>query len=245
MHNQSTQPDFVSNSCRTISGQLAEWGIEFSSDRVAQLTTDQRDELQTWINAGVDADEEYQERFVSLPEFMENELLEMKGALAGESQEAIIEHAINAYEAEAAITENPYLFDTSAWHLWRTAYCRWHHGESLEFPEERTEHALASENQQTISEIHEQLIQLAPQLSQTEHSLKQLRHQLKQTKRQRHAFRKQQTRLLHQLCESFDSVTKTVPANEENLQPAEAVSQNPGNRQPSPRVASTTGQSIA
>lgn len=228
MHNDSTQPDFVSNSCRTISGQLAEWGIEFSQDRVAQLTSDQRDGLQTWINAGIDADEEYQEAFAPLPEFMENELLEMNGTLGGDSQETIIEQAINAYEAETSITENPYLFDTDAWHLWRTAYCCWHRGESLDFPDELAARVLESEKQNTISEIHQRLIQLAPQLNQAEHSLKQLRRQLKQIKHQRKTFRKQQTLLLHQLYESFECVSETNSTDEIEFksESTEDVSQN-------------------
>ncbi|WP_339730080.1 hypothetical protein [uncultured Gimesia sp.] len=247
MQNQSPQSDFVSDACRTISGQLAEWDIDFSQDRVAQLSPDQREELQTWINAGVDADDEYREIFTSLPEFMENELLEMNGALAGESQEAIIEQAINAYEAEAAITENPYLFDTSAWHLWRTAYCRWHRGESLDSLEEQAECALECDDLQSMSDIHQRLTQLAPQLSHTEHSLKQLRRQLKQTKRQRNTFRKQQTQLIHQLCESFATVIETVPAEEieTESESAEEVSPNHEKKetQQTPRVPSTAGQS--
>ncbi|WP_299463004.1 hypothetical protein [uncultured Gimesia sp.] len=208
MQNQPAQPDFVSNSCRTISGQLAEWGIEFSQDRVAQLTTEQRSELQTWINAGVDADEAYQEEFASLPEFMENELLEISGHLSAEPQKTIIEQAINAYEAETPLTGNPYLFDTSAWHLWRKAYCRWHRGETLDFSEETAASPFESDDQHTLSEITQQLIQLTPQLHQAEQSLKQLRRQWKQTKRQRNVFRKQQSRLLLQLCESSGAIKK-------------------------------------
>ncbi|QDT45757.1 hypothetical protein Pan241w_58850 [Gimesia alba] len=245
MQNQSTQPDFVSNACRTISGQLAEWGIDFSQDRVAQLTPIQREELQNWINTGVDADEGYREAFTSLPEFMENELLEMRGALAEKGQETIIEQAINAYESEAAITENPYLFDTSAWHLWRAAYCRWHHGESLDFPEEQTEVAAENENQKPVSVIQQALIQIAPQLSQAEHSLKQLRRQLKQTKRLRNSYRKQQALLILELCESFDSVSESLPAVEKESGVAEniAIVPKPEETQASPQVTSTTGYS--
>ncbi len=229
MQNQPAQPDFVSNSCRTISGQLAEWGIEFCQDRVAQLTTAQRSEMQTWINAGVDADEAYQEEFASLPEFMENELLEMSGHLSNEPQETIIEQAVNAYEAGTPLTGNPYLFDTSAWHLWRKAYCRWHRGETLDFPEETAASPLESDDQHTLSEITHQLIQLTPQLHQTEQSLKQLRRQWKQTKRQRNVFRKQQSRLLLQLSESSGAVTKvnSVPLQATETQPATAVKPEP------------------
>ncbi|QDV53822.1 hypothetical protein [Gimesia fumaroli] len=228
MQNQSTQPDFVSNACRTISGQLAEWGIAFSQDRVAQLKPDQRNELQNWINASVDADEEYREAIASLPEFMESELLEMCGALSNEGQETIIEQAINAYEADAAITENPYLFDTNAWHLWRAAFCRWHHGEPLDFPGEQTKDAIEIENQNLVSEIQQTLIQIAPQLSQAERTLKQICHQLKQ-----------QVQLTHQLCESFESSAETVPAVEENV----SLNHEKEDAQKSSRAAPTTGYS--
>lgn len=207
MKNQTEQSTLVSNTHRTISGQLAEWGIEFSQDRVSQLSVEQQSELQTWINVGVDADESYQTTFASLPEFMENELLEMSGALSTEPQETIVEQAINAYEAEALITNNPYLFDTAAWHLWRKAYCHWHHGESLEFANECILNSDKNEYQSTASDTHQQLIQLFPQLNQTEQSLKKLRHKLKKTKKQRKTFIQQQSQLLHQLCESFGSVT--------------------------------------
>lgn len=244
MRNQTTQPDFISKECHTISGQLAEWGIEFSQDRVVQLTTEQRSELQTWINVGVDADEAYQEEFASLPEFMENELLEMSGELSTEPQASIIEQAINAYEAETPITDNPYLFDTSTWHLWRKAYCRWHRGETLDFPAECTPCSLENEDPQTITEITQQLTRLTPQLNQAEHSLKQLRHQLRNTKRQRNIIRKQQTLLLHQLCESFGSVNETLPSAGAELESAMEVSLNHKiqKAQQSPHVTSTTGQ---
>ena len=205
MQNQTAQPNVVSDECRTISGQLAEWGIEFSLDRVVQLTIAQRNLLQNWINAGVDADEKYQERFESLPEFMENELLEMSGQLSTEPLELIIEQAINAYEAEAPITSNPYLFDTNTWHLWRKAYCHWHRGETLDFSEETKPDSPITEDQQSILDLNQQLIQLSPQSIQTDRSLKKLRSQLKKTKRHRKAIRNQQSQLLHKLCDSFSS----------------------------------------
>jgi|GEM_PF-2032042 len=244
MQNQTTQSDFISKECQTISGQLAEWGIEFSQDRVVQLTTEQRSDLQTWINDGVDADEAYREIFASLPAFMENELLEMSGNLSAEPQESIIEQAINEYEAEIPITDNPYLFDTSAWHLWRKAYCRWHRGETLHFPEESTPRSRENEDPQTLSKITRQLTQLTPQLYQAEQSLKQLRHQIKNTKRQRSVIRKQQTLLLHQLCESCGSVIETSSSKGAETESTEEVSLNHEiqETQQSPRASSTAGQ---
>jgi hypothetical protein len=144
MQNQTTQPNIVSDGCRAISGQLTEWGIEFSMERVAYLSKTQHNVLQNWINTGVDADETYQEIFESLPDFMGNELLEMSGRLSTEPQELIIEQAIDAYDSEAPITSNFFLFDTNAWHLWRKAYCHWHRSETLDFSEETKQVLCAS-----------------------------------------------------------------------------------------------------
>lgn len=210
MQNQTTQPNIVTDECRAISGQLAEWGIEFSPDRAAQLPKAQRNVLQNWINAGVDADEFYQDQFDSLPDFMEEELLEMSGRLSTEPQEVIIEQAINAYEAEVPITGNPYLFDTNAWALWRKSYCHWHRGETLDLSEDKIDRSSNCENPQSIMDLNQQLVLLAPQLIQTDQSLKKLRSQLKNAKHQRKAIRKQQTQLIHALSESFSS-TKNVP----------------------------------
>ncbi|QDV21438.1 hypothetical protein Pan153_61260 [Gimesia panareensis] len=199
MNQYQTLPDYHSNTNRIISGQLAEWSIDFSPDRVAGLTLDQRSQLQTWINAGVDADEAYQAEFMSLPDFMESELLEISGELASDSQETIIEQAINAYESQMPVTENPYLFDTSGWHLWRQAYCRWHHGESLDFSGTESslviEHSLQAEDDEVVT----QLVQLAPQLVEVERSLKELRRKVSQAKAQR-------KQLLSQLSHSLKSV---------------------------------------
>ncbi|MCH9652619.1 MAG: hypothetical protein K0U86_11705 [Planctomycetes bacterium] len=221
MQNQTAQPNQVSDECRIVSGQLAEWGIEFSQDRVLQLSIEQRNVLQNWINAGVDADESYQELFESLPEFMENELLEMSGKLSSEPQELIIEQAINAYEAEASVTSNPYLFDTNNWHLWRKAYCHWHRGETLNFSEEPKFGSPTIEDQQSVMDLSQQLVQLSPQLIQTDQSLKKLRSQLKKTKRQRKAIRKQQSELLYKLCDSisFEKETPLKNEKEETKQP--------------------------
>lgn len=218
MQNQTTQPNLISDEHRTISGQLTEWGIDFNQDRVAQLTKEQCCVLQKWINAGVDADETYQEVFESLPEFMENELLEMSGKFSTEPQEKIIEQAINAYETESPIMSNPYLFDTKSWILWRKAYCRWHRGETLELSEEIHSCSPLTEDQQSIMELNQQLIDLSPRLIQTKHSLKKLRSKLKKTKRRRNAIRNQQTQLLYELSDSFASTKKAkgiaLPASE-------------------------------
>ncbi|QDT94766.1 hypothetical protein [Gimesia aquarii] len=219
MQNQTEQSKLNSNTHRTISGQLAEWGIEFSQDRVAQLSINQQRQLQDWINKGVDADGTYQAEFASLPEFMENELLEMSGEVSAEPQEFIVEQAINAYEAEIPITNNPYLFDTTAWHLWRKAYSHWHHGESLDFTNESISNSQEGDHCHSITDITQQLTRLFPQLNQTEHSLKKLHHKKKKMKRQRKAFIQQQSQLIHQLCKSIRSKTDTfaVYPQEEKL----------------------------
>ncbi|QDU06852.1 hypothetical protein [Gimesia aquarii] len=248
MQNQTEQSKLHSNTHRTISGQLAEWGIEFSQDRVAQLSINQQRQLQDWINKGVDADETYQAEFASLPEFMENELLEMSGEMSAEPQEIIVEQAINAYEAENSITNNPYLFDTIAWRLWRKAYCHWHHGESLEFENENSPNSETGEQQSAISEIHQQLVRLSPQLNQTEHSLKELRHKLKQTKRQRKAFIKQQSLLIRQLSESIRSTTDTSAVSaqkEELLQTIESKSESTTDVSPSLTIQENQRISLA
>lgn len=210
MQKQTEQPTFVSKIFQTISGQLAEWGIEFSQDRVAQLSAEQQDQLQTWINTGVDADETYQKQFASLPEFMENELLEMKGEISTRPREAIIEQAINAYETETPITGNPYLFDTADWHLWRQAYCHWHHGETLNFDDESTSSAPENRNDETITDINQRLTQLFPLLIQSEHSLKKLRRELKKTKQQKNSLIQQQSELIRQLSESLEVSTSEI-----------------------------------
>ncbi|MFI4848379.1 MAG: hypothetical protein ACIAZJ_04735 [Gimesia chilikensis] len=209
MNQYQSQPDYVSNTYRTISGQLAEWGIEFSPDRVADLNPEQRSHLQTWINAGVDADEECRAEFASLPEFMESELLEMRGILATEPRETIIEQGINACESQTPIAENPYLFDTTGWHLWRQAYCRWHHGESLDFSDE----ALPSVTDQRQSETEidvASLIRLAPELVKVERSLSQLRRKVKQAKSQR-------KQLLSQLSHSLETISQEVEVEQMQL----------------------------
>ena len=209
MNQYQSQPDYVSNTYRTISGQLAEWGIEFSPDRVADLTPEQRSHLQTWINAGVDADEECRAEFASLPDFMESELLEIRGILATEPRETIIEQGINACESQTPIAENPYLFDTTGWHLWRQAYCRWHHGESLDFSDE----ALPSVTDQGQSETDvdiESLIRLAPELVNVERSLKKLRRKVKQAKSQR-------KQLLSQLSHSLETISQEVEVEQMQL----------------------------
>lgn len=214
MNQYQSQPDYVSNTYRTISGQLAEWGIEFSPDRVADLTPEQRSHLQAWINTGVDADEDCQAEFASLPDFMESELLEMRGILASVPRETIIEQGIIACESQTPIVENPYLFDTTGWHLWRQAYCRWHHGESLDFSDE----ALPSvtDQGQSKSEIDvESLIRLAPELVKVERSLSQLRRKVRQAK----SLRKQ---LLTQLSHSLETISQEVDL--EQMQLSSAVS---------------------
>lgn len=213
MNQYLSQPDYVSNTYRTISGQLAEWGIEFSPDRVADLNPEQQSHLQTWINAGVDADEECRAEFASLPDFMESELLEMRGILATEPRETIIEQGINACESQTPIADNPYLFDTTGWHLWRQAYCRWHHGESLDFSDE----ALPSVTDQGQSETDidvesdvENLIRLAPELVKVERSLKKLRRKVKQAKSQR-------KQLLSQLSHSLETISQEVEVEQMQL----------------------------
>ena len=199
MNQYQSQPDYVSNTYRTISGQLAEWGIEFSPDRVADLPPEQRSHLQTWINAGVDADEEYKAEFASLPDFMESELLEMKGILATEPRETIIEQGINACESQTPVAENPYLFDTAGWYLWRQAYCRWYHGESLDFSDEER----PSVDDQATTEIDadlQNLIRLAPELVEVERSLKKWRRKVRQAKSHR-------KRLLSQLSHSLETIS--------------------------------------
>lgn len=233
MNRYQTQPDFVSNTNRTISGQLAEWGIDFSPDRVARLTSGQRSQLQTWINDGVDADEACQAEFASLPEFMENELLEMRGELATGSRENIIEQAINAYEAETPLSENPYLFDTSSWHLWRQAYCRWHHGESLDIPDRECSKTEESQPPGETTDELTDLVLLAPRLLDVERMLQKLRCKVKQAKAQR-------KQLLSQLSRSL----KSVPAATLSVQEQVQAKSNQG-QQRKPRQASvatrTTG----
>lgn len=210
MQKQTEEPTFVSVTFQTISGQLTEWGIEFSQDRVAQLSTDQQKQLQTWINAGVDADETYQTEFASLPEFMENELLEMTGEISTKPKETILEQAINAYETEIPITGNPYLFDSANWHLWRKAYCHWHHGETLDFDDESVSSTSKNRKHEKITDINQRLTQLFPQLNQSEHSLKKLRRKLKKTKRQRTILVQQQSELIRQLLEALEISTPEI-----------------------------------
>lgn len=229
MNQYQTQPDFVSNTNRTISGQLAEWGIDFSPGRVARLTSGQRSQLQAWINDGVDADEAYQAEFASLPEFMENELLEMTGELATDSRESIIEQAINACEAQTPISENPYLFDTSGWHLWRQAYCRWHHGESLDFPD--TECSKNEDSQPPVEVIDKltDLVLLAPRLLDVERTLQKLRRKVKRAKTQR-------KQLLSQLSRSLKTVpAETLPVQEQ----VQATSSEGKQRKPSQTSVTT------
>lgn len=241
MPNRTPQPDYVSNTCRTISGQLDEWGIEFSPDRVSQLTVSQQDTLQSWINAGVDADEAFLETFPPLPEFMENELLEMRGVLSNSPAAEIIEQAINAYEAEAAITDNPYLFDTSAWILWRTAYCRWHQGASLDDLENYLEDRAETKASKEMAGVQQALIQLAPQLSEAERALKTLRRQIKQVKQLRNSYRKQQSQLVRQLCESFELQRESDPP--ESVQKITDEKSSTDNQSESSEVAPDTGYS--
>lgn len=185
MSNHNTQPDYAADTYLIISGQLTEWGIDFNQDRVSQLTPSQRSELQSWINKGVDADDSYQADFASLPEFMESELLEMTGELASDPQETIIEQAINAYESNTPITGNPYLFDTTGWHLWRQAYCRWHRGESLDFTIEHSETEESDDESIDNAAVPTELIRLAPRLLQVEQRLKKLRRKIRNVKVQR------------------------------------------------------------
>ncbi|HAH45360.1 hypothetical protein [Gimesia sp.] len=201
MTNQFSQTDINEISCRTISGQLAEWGIDFSQSRVAQLAPVQIQQLQTWINAGVEADEVYQAEFASLPDFMESELLEMKGELASLSREEIIEQALNACEAEVPLTDNPYLFDTTGWHVWRKAYCCWYHGESLDFLEELSTPESDSTHEETVLTVPQQLKSLIIRFNQAGDSLKQLRLKLKQTRQERNTSRKQLMQFLNQQYE--------------------------------------------
>lgn len=212
MENQFTETNFNEITCRTICGQLTEWGIDFSQSRVAQLAPAQIESLQSWINAGVEADEAYQAEFASLPDFMERELLEMKGELASGSREIIIEQAINACEAEVPITDNPYLFDTTGWHLWRQAYCCWYHGEPMNFLEAETVQDPSSVNEVTNQAITQQLSELITQFNEADDSLKQLRLKLKQTKQERHSSRKQLMKFLNQNCRMMQAaVTITKP----------------------------------
>lgn len=207
MESQFPETDINEITCRMISGQLAEWGIDFSQARVGQLAPGQIEQLQTWINAGVEADEAFQAEFASLPEFMESELLDIKGDLATGSQEEIIEQAINACEAEVLITDNPYLFDTTGWHLWRKAFCRWYHGESLDFPEEEISKETCRGNESAELKMTQQLKTLITGCNQAEASLKQLRLELKQTRQLRNTSRKQLIRFLNQ---QYVSTKKTI-----------------------------------
>ncbi|WP_417390204.1 hypothetical protein [Gimesia sp.] len=212
MTNQFSQTDINEISCRTISGQLAEWGIDFSQARVAQLAPVQIQQLQTWINTGVEADEAYQAEFTSLPDFMESELLEMKGELASLSREEIVEQAINACEAEVPLTDNPYLFDTTGWHVWRKAYCCWYHGESLDFLEELSTQESDSAHEETVLTVPQQMKSLITRFNQAEDSLKQLRLKLEQTRQERNTTRKQLMQFLNQQCELIDeTVSLTKP----------------------------------
>ncbi|QDU53556.1 PspA/IM30 family protein [Gimesia panareensis] len=238
MNQYQTLPDYHSNTNRIISGQLAEWGIDFSPDRVAGLTPEQRSQLQIWINAGVDADEVYQAEFMSLPDFMESELLEISGELASDPQETIIEQAINAYESQTPITENPYLFDTSGWHLWRQAYCRWHHGESLDFSDTEStaviEHPLPTEDDEIVT----QLVQLAPQLVEVERSLKELRRKVSQAKAQR-------KQLLAQLSRSLKPVPeKALSAQEHVSTDSDSTERNLGQPIQTSDVNMTGGETV-
>lgn len=244
MQNQTKQPDFVSNQYRTITGQLAEWGIDFCQDRVAQLSAQQQNQLQTWINAGVDADEAYQPEFTGLPEFMENEILEMSGKFSSEPRETIIEYAINAYEAETPITGNPYLFDTFAWHLWRKAYCHWHRGETLEFTEEDSANPHENEDSSTVTEINQQLAQLYSKLNQTKYSLKKLRRKLLKAKRQRKALIQKQTQLIHQLCKSFGSGTDFSSVSSQEEERIEMNTESTKEISPSHKIQETQSTSL-
>lgn len=216
MQNQFSEPDINEITSRTISGQLLEWGIEFSSSRVTQLEPAQIEQLQTWINAGVEADETIQSEFAALPDFMENELLEIKGELASGSREEIIEQAINACEVEVPITDNPYLFDTTGWHLWRKAYCCWYHGESLDFLEEELFQESCSGKESTELTMTQQLKTLITDFNQAEASLKQLRLKLKQIRQQRNTSRKQLIQFLNQQCTSPEEATTIT----KSLEPA-------------------------
>ncbi|MBN70270.1 MAG: hypothetical protein CME32_13435 [Gimesia sp.] len=209
MNQYQSQPDYVSNTYRTISGQLAEWGIEFSPDRVADLKPEQQSHLQTWINAGVDADEDFRAGFAALPEFMESEILEMRGILASEPRETIIEQGINACESQTPIAENPYLFDTTGWHLWRQAYCRWHRGESLDFSDEELPSVTDQGPTETDADL-ENLIRLAPELVKVERSLSQLRRKVRQAKSQR-------KQLLSQLSHSLETISQEVEVEQMQL----------------------------
>ncbi|MCA9020093.1 MAG: hypothetical protein KDA74_08130, partial [Planctomycetaceae bacterium] len=214
MQNQFSETDINEITCRTISGQLLEWGIDFSLSRVAQLTLAQIEQLQTWINAGVEADENFQAEFAALPDFMESELLEIKGELASGSREEIIEQAINACEAEVPVTDNPYLFDTTGWHLWRKAYCCWHHGESLDFLEEEITQTSCSEKDATDVLMMQKLKVLISDFNQAETALKQLRLKLKQFRQQRNTSRKQLIRFLNQLSTSPEEATTITKSME-------------------------------
>ncbi|QDT94344.1 hypothetical protein [Gimesia algae] len=218
MENQFSETDIDEITCRTINGQLAEWGIDFSQSRVAQLGHTQIEQLQSWINAGVEADEAYRAEFAALPDFMESELLEMKGELASGSREEIIEQAINACEAEVPITENPYLLDTTGWQLWRKAYCYWYHGESLDFLEE--EAAIESSSEIALPQLAmtQELAELITHFTQADDSLKQLRFKLKQTKRERNASRNKLMMFLKQNCHSTEAAVTIIK------HPSQAVS---------------------
>ncbi|WP_417388031.1 hypothetical protein [Gimesia sp.] len=225
MQNQFSETDVNEITCRTISGQLLEWGIDFSSSRVAQLAPAQIEQLQTWINAGVEADETFQAEFAALPDFMENDLLELKGELASGSREEIIEQAINASEAEVPITDNPYLFDTTGWHLWRKAYCCWHHGESLDFLEEEITQAPCSEQDTAHISVMQKLKVLISDFNQAETELKQLRLKLKQFRQQRNTRRKQLIRFLYQLSTSPEEAT-TITKSMEPVSSSSSSEQN-------------------